>query len=177
MEKIPNAFNTGVVSLFEKVNSGIMFVNEDRNIIYANKHFLNLFNTEMDEIQDRKCWSVLHPENPGCRKCETTDDVNLEVDINGKPVNIFFTNSLVSDNLLLKIIQDVTKLFNDLSSVRKEVAKLRNIIESTFGNSEYLTACSVCTKVRLKEGGWLSLSSFRFIPHSSSSFIPPLFLC
>lgn len=161
MERIANAFDTGVTGLFDKVNSGIMFINDDRKIIYANKYFLNLFNTEMDEILERKCWSVLHPENPGCRKCETLDDVNLRVDINGKPLNIFFTNSSISENLLLIIIQDVTQLFRNLSKVQKEVAKLRDIIESSFGNSELLIACSVCSKVRLKDGSWVSASNMK----------------
>ncbi len=156
MEKIANAFDAGVTGLFDKVNSGIMFVNEDRNIVYANRYFLNLFDTEMDEIQDRKCWSVMHPENPTCRKCETMKDVNLEVDINGNPINVFFTNSLVKDDLLLKIIQDISKLMESVTNVKEEISKLKNIIENTFGNSEFLTACSVCTKVRLRDGSWVS---------------------
>ncbi|RMF94296.1 MAG: hypothetical protein D6734_08160, partial [Candidatus Schekmanbacteria bacterium] len=119
----------------------------------------NLFETDLDKIKNRKCWSVMHPETPGCRKCETQDNMNMEVDINGNLKNIIFTNSLIADNVLIKVIQDISKILKKLHNIETEVSNLRKLVDSTFGNSDFLTSCSICTKIRLKDGTWVSPSN------------------
>ena len=155
MKNITNAFSKEFFNNMEKISAGMMFTDMDRNVLYANKAFHQIFKTDKESIKGKKCWSIIHPERPECSECEKEKNIHHQIRINDEQYHLILSNSVLSDGLLLRIIQDITRILSEISQLREEVKRLRRLINSILGETHIYTICSVCKKIRLKDGSWI----------------------
>lgn len=155
MKNIKDAFSKKFFYNTEKISAGMMLTDMDRNILYANKAFYKIFKTDKKSIKGKKCWSVIHPEKPECSECEKEENIHYQIRINDEQYHLILSNSVLGDGLLLRIIQDITRILSEISQLRKEVKSLRGLVDSVLGETHIYTVCSVCKKIRLKDGSWI----------------------
>lgn len=155
MKNIKDAFSKEFFNNMEKISAGMMFTDMGRNVLYANKAFHRIFKTDNKSIKGKKCWSIIHPERPECSECEKEENVHHKIMINDQQYHLISSNSALGEGLLLRIIQDITRILSEVSQLREEVDGLRGLINSVLGETHVYTICSVCKKIRLKDGSWI----------------------
>ncbi|RMF95453.1 MAG: PAS domain-containing protein, partial [Candidatus Schekmanbacteria bacterium] len=151
-----------IFSNFDRLKAGIIFTDNDKNILWANKKFLNLFNTDLQSLKNQKCWNLLHPESQNCHLCETEDNIHLQVAINGTKYHLLISNTPIG-SIELSIIHEITKIMSEFEKLSKEVNELKEMIKNTFGSYKFLIACSDCQKIRLEDGTWVKPADIKSI--------------
>lgn len=156
IEAIKTVFSEELFSTFDKLKCGILFTDDKKNIIYANKNFLKFFGTDLDLIKNTKCWELMHPDSPCCEACKDDNSIHLKVSINGGKYNILISNSQLDGNIEMAIVYNVTKIMSKIDKLNTEMDSLKEIIKNTFGSYKFLIACSDCQKIRLEDGTWVN---------------------
>ncbi len=155
-EAIQSFFSEDITSTFNKIKAGVLFTDEEKNIIFANKKFLKIFNTDLDSVKKEKCWNLLHPDSPSCDVCEDADNIHLKVNINGNKYHMLISNSHLGNHIEMSVIHEVTRIMSEIDKLTVEMDGLREIIKNTFGSYNFLIACSDCHKIRLEDGTWVN---------------------
>jgi transcriptional regulator with PAS, ATPase and Fis domain len=176
VEQIIKVFQEDTLAVFDDIRSGILFTNKNQEIIYANKKFLEIFNTDLESIQKKKCGEVLHPVDQDCSRCYSEECTHFDVEIDKVRYTILLTSSVIQDSFLMKIIQDISKIMKSISGLTEEVRELRRIVDGSVGRGELITICAHCNKVRLKDGSWMSPQDIDklSVPHGLSHGLCPL---
>ncbi len=108
-------------NIVESLNEGIIILNKENEILYANKYILNLLNMTSNDLQSLKFQSLFnnkiydHIKDSIEITGKSIDDVELyDSKKNKNYVDISFQKVNISDNLnTLVILDDITKIHNE----------------------------------------------------------------
>jgi len=160
--------------LFDKMQAGILAVDNKKNIIYANTKLLQTLKLSEKEIHKTTCGQLLHPENPECHECHTQLYKNHILNLEGKSKNILVTSSKIQENLTVKIVQDISKILISLNDLSTDIDELKRIIKGTFGNKSIRIVCCECHNLKMPDGSWASAEN---IDRLKASRVLSLGLC
>ena len=147
------------LNTFDNFSAGILCTDAEKKVLYANSAFCKIYKVQINDLLNRTCGSVIHPESPSCKECWKKDVIHLESEIDGEFCHILVSCSHLSPDVLLRIVHDISSILEELKVLRAEVKKLRDFVEKTIGSAGPLVVCCRCHKIRLQDGSWVPPSS------------------
>ncbi len=137
--------------IIEKINECILIISNEREIIYANKHFLKTMGMKKEEVLGKNCYKVLHGKGSPCEDVECPVESGKESKIvvhchrkKDKDVYVEVYSFPVEDVGYVEVLRDVTKEIIYKESLRRSMEETRllyyllRLISSTLDIDEIL---------------------------------------
>ncbi len=137
--------------IIDKINDSIIIISPEKDIVYANEHFLKMVEMKREEVIGKKCYKVLHGSESPCEEIEcpidSKKDVSIVVHCHKKRdgdiyVEIF---SFPIENIgYVEVLRDITKEKIYEESLKRSLEEIRllyyllRIITSTLNINDIL---------------------------------------
>lgn len=124
---------------FDATSDAILLLNRDQRILRSNRAMQTLFRLSADEMAGKYCWEVVHgadgplPNCPTCRMLKTLRRETLELNREGRWLDVTVDPVLNSDGVLLAaihVIRDVTERKQAEEAIRLAEKRYKSLIEN-----------------------------------------------
>lgn len=146
--------NLKLGSVVDRIGMGMLFINEDRKIIFANRYFCKLINTTLAKLKGKPCWMVMHPEAPHCLQCEKSTCCYRQLPDRRQTHHVLCTNSHL-DNYFMHTVYDINEIMKQQDVLNRKVEQLQNIVAGAVGNRDLIYICCDCRRIKMVDGAWI----------------------
>jgi len=154
MEQLAELFRKDGLGVLDRMQAGIAFADRQQNILFANQRFAEMFQTDAESIRRMKC-SELMQESPALSREAESREHFFCVRVGGMECHFVMSSTEVADDIVMKVVQEISRLVAQMEELRRELQELRRRVEATIGDVELIPICGVCHKIRLADGSWV----------------------
>lgn len=155
MERLTNYLKKGPLQVFDDMPVAILFTDSDETILHANSACQELFEQSKNTLLGTRYSALMNPRRTATKNHLNDEFLQIRLEIAGQAYNINIHSRSVGEDLILRVIEDITKVLSEVEALHNEIEELRIILKGITGNSRILLMCSVCSKVRLDDGSWI----------------------
>jgi len=136
--------------------SALLFTDsKKKTILHVNTAFKRMFDDAHPEEHARDFTEIVSSDYATDLVALPALSQHIEVNISGQKYNLILSGSSVGDHMILQVIQNITKVLSDVGLLREEVKQLKEQVAVLVGPSEIITICSICHKVKARDGSWV----------------------
>lgn len=136
--------------------SALLFTDSKKNkILHVNTAFKRMFDQAHPGDHARDFSQIYDSQYSTNQDALPAPTQHIEVNISGQKYNLILSGSSVGNDVILRVIQDITKVFSEVGLLREEVDKLKEQVAALIGPHEIIIICSICHKVKAQDGSWI----------------------
>jgi len=137
--------------------SALLFTDSKKNtILHVNTAFKRMFDDAHPEEHARDFTEIVGSDYATDLDALPAVSQHIEVYIHGQKYNLILTGSSVGDHVILRVIQNITKVLSEVGLLREEVEQLKEQVAALVGPSDIITMCLLCHKVKAQDGSWIT---------------------
>lgn len=156
MKRVANYLKKGPLKVFDDMPVAILFTDSDENILHSNSACQELFGKSKRSLLGTQYSTLMNSRSTESKNRLNDEFLQIGVAIAGQVYNINIHSRSVGKDLFLRVVQDITMAFSKVETLRAEIRDLQVIVKGIKGDSDILPMCSMCRKVRLDDGSWVS---------------------
>ena len=146
--------NLKLGSVVDRIRMGVLFINKDRKIIFANRYFCKLINISLSKLEGKPCWTVMHPETPHCLQCEKRSCCYRQLPDRRHTYHVLCTNSRLDNYFFMITVHEINDIMKQQEVLDQKLEQLKNIIAGAVGNRDLIYICCDCHRIKMVDGAW-----------------------
>jgi len=141
------------LNYLSQVKLAIQTLNNKREIVWENDKFKDIFGH--DDRRGRKCWELMHPDNPACEKCETRGSYIRKISKGGLSKRYIINASRINGRGFVLFIEEIENISNLYETLNEEIGRVKEKLSALVNRLDTVVICSSCNRLRLRDGTWV----------------------